>query len=150
MKYMCNRIFLMPLSSSTPSYMGLMIIIIHTHQCGNSGMNFQESSKRPLTGVYILPQNWVFYKSLFGGVEFFMVRNANFGLHLVVFEQKIWVFIKWTQFFIKYAKNGSFFYKYEYRNKRKNIHPWIRDKPILILWRHKTIPLHYNVNHLNF
>ena len=109
MKYMCNRIFLMPLSSSTPSYMGLMIIIIHTHQCGNSGMNFQESSKRPLTGVYILPQNWVFYKSLFGGVEFFMVRNANFGLNLVVFEQKIWVFIKWTQFFIKYAKNGSFF-----------------------------------------
>ena len=78
-----------------------------------------------LPGVYILPQNWVFYKSLFGGVEFFMVRNANFGLNLVVFEQKIWVFfIKWTQFFKKSAKNGSFFYKYEYRNKRKNIHPW--------------------------
>jgi len=41
------------------------------------------------TGVYILPQNRVFCKSLFGGVKFFIVRNANFGLNLVVFEQKI-------------------------------------------------------------
>ena len=39
-----------------------------------------------------------------------MVRNGNFGPNLVVFEQKIRVFfIKWTQFFIKSAKNGSFF-----------------------------------------
>ena len=36
MKYMCNRIFLMPLSRSTPSIMGLMIVMIHRDQCGNS------------------------------------------------------------------------------------------------------------------
>ena len=39
-----------------------------------------------------------------------MVRNVNLGPNLVVFEQKIRVFYKMNPvFFIKYAKNGSFF-----------------------------------------
>ena len=61
-------------------------------------------------GVYILPQNWVFYKSLFGGVEFFMVRNGNFGPNLVVFEQKIRAFYKMDPvFFYKICWKWQFF-----------------------------------------
>ena len=49
----------------------------------------------------------------------------HFWLRLINYQSyHIWVFIKWTQFFIKSAKNGSFFYKYEYRGIMKNIHPW--------------------------
>ena len=40
-------------------------------------------------GCIFFPKIEFFYKSLFGGVEFFMVRNGNFGPNLVVFEQKI-------------------------------------------------------------
>ena len=28
-------------------------------------------------GVYILPKNWVFYKSLFGGMSFFINNNGQ-------------------------------------------------------------------------
>ena len=39
-----------------------------------------------------------------------MVRNATFGLNLVVLSKKSEFFIKWTHFFfIKSAENGSFF-----------------------------------------
>ena len=43
-------------------------------------------------GRILFPKIEFFFKSLFGGVEFFMVRNGNFGPNLVVFEQKIRVF----------------------------------------------------------
>ena len=29
-------------------------------------------------GVYIIPKNWVFYKSLFGGLSFFINNNGQF------------------------------------------------------------------------
>ena len=38
-----------------------------------------------------------------------MVRNGNFGPNLVFLSKKSEFFTKWTQFFIKSAKNGSFF-----------------------------------------
>ena len=51
----------------------------------------------------------------------------QFWLRLINYQTyHLWVFHKMDPvFFIKSAKNGSF-YKYQYTNKRKNIHPWSR------------------------
>ena len=64
-----------------------------------------------------------------------MVRNANFGLNLVVFEQKIWVFfIKMDPvFFIKSAKNGSFFINMNIWIKWRIYTPASRQNGILAL-----------------
>ena len=55
-----------------------------------------------IQGCILFPKIEFFYKSLFGVVEFFMVRNGNFRPNLVVFEQKIRVF---------YKMDPVFFYK---------------------------------------
>ena len=52
-------------------------------------------------GCILFPKNWVFYKSLFGGVEFFMVRNGNFGPNLVVLSKKSQFFYKMDPVFYK-------------------------------------------------
>ena len=54
----------------------------------------------------------------------------QFWLRLINYQTyHIWFFYKMDPFFIKSANNGIF-YKYEYTNKTKNIHPWA-----LKLWR---------------
>ena len=49
--------------------------------------------------MYILPKNWVFYKSLFGGIEFFINYNGQFFYKIqTVFYKKKIVFYKYACF----------------------------------------------------